>query len=69
MVGGDKLLEDYVLITILAEGDITKYVVPTVSLVIAFLLHSSSILMQSYSTIFKALMISEYEFMFLCIRW
>ena len=40
MAGGDKLLEDFVLTTVLAKGDATKYVVPTVNLVVTFLLHS-----------------------------
>ena len=47
MAGGDKPLEDFILITILAKGDVTKYVVPTVSSVVTFLSHTSSILVQS----------------------
>ena len=47
MMGGDKQLEDFVLITILAKGDVTEYVVSTVSSVVMFLLQSSSILAQS----------------------
>ena len=37
MVGGDKPPEDYVLITVLAQGDATEYMVPTISLVVTFL--------------------------------
>ena len=29
MVGGDRPLEDFVIITILAKGDVTEYVVPS----------------------------------------
>ena len=50
MAEGDELLEDFVLIMVLAKGDAIEYVVPTVSLVVTFLSHSS-ILTQSYSTI------------------
>ena len=51
MVEGDKPLENFVLIIVLAKGDATEYVVPTISLVITFLSHSSPILVQSCSTI------------------
>ena len=52
MAGGDKLLENFVLITVLAkEIQMNTYVVPTVSSVAMFLQHSSSILTQSYSAI------------------
>ena len=47
MGGGDKRLEDFVLIIVLAKEDVTKYVVPTVSSVVTFLSHTSSILAQS----------------------
>lgn len=47
MAEGNKPLEDFALITVLAKGDATKYVVPTVSSVVTFLSHSSSILAQS----------------------
>ena len=47
MVGGDKPLEDFALLTVLAKEDVTKYMIPTVSSVVTFLLHSSSILAQS----------------------
>ena len=59
MVGGDKLLEDFVLIMVLAKVDVTEYVVPTVSSVVTFLSHSSSILVQSYSIYLKAHVISN----------
>ena len=48
MAGGDKPLEDFVLITTLA---VTKYVIPIVSSVVTFFSHSSSILTQSCSVI------------------
>ena len=51
MVEGDKLLEDFVSITVLAKGDAIEYLVPTVSSVVTFLSHSSSILVQSCSAI------------------
>ena len=51
MVGGDKPLEDFVLISVLTKGDVIEYMIPTVSTVIKFLLHSSSILVQSCSSI------------------
>ena len=41
MAGGDKPLEDFV--SILVKGDVNEYVVPTVSLVVMFLSHSSSL--------------------------
>ena len=53
MAESDKPLEDFVLITILAKGNATEYIVPTVSLVVTFLSHSSSILAQSCSAISK----------------
>ena len=37
MAGGDKPLEDFVIITILVKGDVTEYMVPTVSLAVRFL--------------------------------
>lgn len=46
MVEGDKPPEDFVLITVLAKGDATEYMVSTVSSVVKFLSHSSSILVQ-----------------------
>ena len=52
MVGGDKLLENFVLITVLAkEIQMNTYAVPTVSSVTMFLQHFSTILTQSYSVI------------------
>ena len=51
MVGGDKLIEDFVLISILTKGGATECVAPTVSLVVTFLSHPSSILAQSRSAI------------------
>ena len=51
MVGDDVSLDDFVLITILAKGDVTYYVVPMVGSVIMFLSRSSFILVQSYSGI------------------
>ena len=45
MAGGDKKLEDFVLITILAMGYATEYMVLTVSLIVMFLSHPSSILL------------------------
>ena len=52
MAGGDKPLEDFVLITVLAKGDATEYMVPSVSSVVTFLSRFSSILAQSCSAIF-----------------
>ena len=56
MVEGDELLEDFVLITILAKGNMIEYEVPTVSSVVTFL-SLSSILVQSYLLFFIGYMI------------
>ena len=69
MAGGDKLLEHFVLLTVLAKGDAIEYVVPTVS----WSLHSSRILPpflhNLVSPILKALVISKCDFPFLCVTW
>ena len=54
MAESDKPREDFVLITIFVKGDATEYIVPTVSSVVTFLSHSSSILAQSRSAISKS---------------
>ena len=39
-MGGDEPLEDFLLITILVKGDVIEYMVPAVTSVVTFLLHS-----------------------------
>ena len=60
MAEGNKPTEDFVLITILANGDAIECVDSTVSLAIMLLSHSTSILTQSCSAIFLRLTSSQH---------
>ena len=51
MTEGDEMLEDFVLITVLAKEDAIEYMVSITSSIITFLSHSSSIFAQSCSAI------------------
>lgn len=53
-MGGDKLLEDFVLLTVLVKEDVTECMAPTVSLVIMFHSHSSSMLLYPVTSFLKA---------------
>ena len=69
MAEGDKLLEDFILITVLAKGDVTEYWSPRS----VRSLHSSHTLppvsCNSILPFLKAHVISKCDFLFLCVRW